>query len=406
MAVGNYPIPDNQFLCVTGDPRSGTSLMMRTLYLLGIDVAGDKFPQEKRGRYRQLDRPNLRLDPEKKAELEEEWAKELAKTKNMNPKGFYEVSGTVMQGTQDIEDFGGKALKIISPGAYPRGEQGTPEKLIYKWIWCLRNPQSVSQSQTELKGDGLQVAGADGWTNPDKPCNPRRFMVENGGLVEYFLENPESMAKVLVIDYDDMIDFPRETIKRVADFLGVEVTEGAVDNVDPSLRRSKAAFKGYNEQNKAIGELADDFYSAAKEADLVGLRAVCDKAEATAIAERLDRTPWYDPGTGCYAPGIVHDRLATDFTYRKEWLDGKGRARREFRQGLHPQCSPAWQGEAEEEYSLDLGSRGILTRKKVIYNNETMTWEQAFLKHQKRWNDGKTQILPLAKRVALADGLK
>ncbi len=199
---------------------------------------------------------------------------------------------------------------------------------------------------------------------------------------------------------------PRETIKKVADYLGVEVTDGAVDNVDPKLRRSKDAFKGYDKRNKIIGDIADDFYAAAKEADLTGLRAVCDKAEGYAVAERLDNTPWYDPTTGCFAPGIVHDRLSTDFNYRKEWIDGKGKARLEFRQGLHPQCSPHWGGEADEEYSLDLGSRGTLTRKKVVYNDQKMTWERAFLLHQKRWNSGKKHIRPQIERNALAAALK
>lgn len=37
-------IPANQILVVTGDPRSGTSLMMQTLKALGVSVAGEEWP--------------------------------------------------------------------------------------------------------------------------------------------------------------------------------------------------------------------------------------------------------------------------------------------------------------------------------------------------------------------------
>ncbi|MCE9556690.1 MAG: hypothetical protein K8T91_25350, partial [Planctomycetes bacterium] len=139
-------IPKNQIVVVTGDPRSGTSLMMQTLRALGVPVAGEEFPGDGR-----------RGDDGK------------ARARELNPGGFWEVPGVVMRGLSDPMPYLGQAIKIISPGVLR-----TPKENVFRYILCLRDPTSVAQSQTKLE-TGVKVAGAAGWQNPAKQPDPTRF---------------------------------------------------------------------------------------------------------------------------------------------------------------------------------------------------------------------------------------
>ena len=77
-------------IIVSGEPRSGTSLMMETLRLLGLDIWGEEQPGEKR-------RETARQKTGREETFEEKIQRE--KAVDMNEK-FWEIGGLVMRGFQ------------------------------------------------------------------------------------------------------------------------------------------------------------------------------------------------------------------------------------------------------------------------------------------------------------------
>lgn len=345
---------------VTGEPRSGTSLMMQTLRLLGCPVTGKLFPKK--------------VD------------------KSLNPGGFFEIPKLVMRGVQDpsiVEKYNNKAIKIVSSGCVR-----TPTEFTEKYILCLRNPESVAQSQTKLESN-FKVAGVAGWESPYKQANPKRFIIENGTLLKWWQQNPQ--IKILVVDYDELIEQSRKTINEIIRFLGLETItiRPALNNINPGLRRSPSAFKGW--QDPQLGQQATDLYSALLNKQFSS--KVLTDTETLITQTKKESRFFYDKELGAMGNQRFHDELKNNSTLRTKWLEG---TKKEILKGMHPFCSPDYEEPNDtREYKLETTSQ-TLKRKLVKYRGKNMTYEAAFVLHQRLWAKGEANILPLADRKRLA----
>jgi hypothetical protein len=140
--------PPDQIVIVTGEPRSGTSAMMRALDELGHAIAGDRWPHQRRASQR----------PEQADRLAE-------RARKMNPCGFYEIPGVVANGLADPDGHGGRAVKIISRGLLPAvrgGPERTPPDTAWRVILCCRAPRHVADQGPRSGGRWIEYRGAPG----------------------------------------------------------------------------------------------------------------------------------------------------------------------------------------------------------------------------------------------------
>jgi len=294
---------------VSGEPRSGTSLMMQTLKALGAPVTGSASPQEDRLKHFKDEEGKWLPEYEsKKVDIE----RRIKHSEMMNPVGFYETE-FVSSGVRGVEAerFKGKVMKIVTSGIAIRhgnhGTAGTDKKLIDKMILCVRNPKNIAVSQKNLINETVLVAGKnedEGWVyHNDAPPSPLAYIGRTGGFVSWLKDNPDFIDQILVVEYEDMQADPEGKIKRVAEFLEIEPTaeqmEAAISNVNPSLKRSDA-FDEWPEQFKDDGELAMQIYEAAHSLDLDKIELV--KALLDSRQERfmLEHSRWIDNEFGTW----------------------------------------------------------------------------------------------------------
>lgn len=382
------PIPSDKIIVVTGDPRSGTSLMMQTLIALGIPVAGEEFPGANRMRSK------------------EDKVKHDTKMHNLNPGGFWEVPGVVMRGLPDPSEYFGKAIKIISPGVLR-----TPKESVYKYILCLRDPTSVAQSQTQLE-NGIKVAAPTGWDDPSRSPDPVRFALENGALAKWFLENQDALNKTIIIEYDTFQDHPQATIAAIVHHLGLSVDKKQIKDAeskpDPQLRRSLHSFSGWGNKEQD-GSLAEAVYTALHAKDIDALQIVAASVDSRRDQLRREKNRYYDPTTGITCDTTTHEKLKDDAGFRDKWINGfesNGRMihgfKRELLKGLHPQCSPDFVL-LEETTKIDRPlDKGDLNQPMCTYRGEKMSLAAATVLHQRLYAKGEAKILPLADRQKLA----
>lgn len=220
---------------ITGEPRSGTSLQMNIHKALDKDIAGEEFPNR---------------TPE-----------QTKSVKNLNPMGFWEIPGVVIRGLREIPDqLDGKTIKIISSGAYPHmvGNHlyGTPPENYKKAVFCLRNPKSVSKSQTQLN-TGVNISEKATWNAARLPINPALFIIRTGNLAIWLAEQSNEVKdKFLVVDYDKTLENPEKEIKRICEHIGIKYKK--TDVVKQQLKRS--FLDEWPDEIKEEGELADELY--------------------------------------------------------------------------------------------------------------------------------------------------
>lgn len=348
-------IPNNQIFVVTGDPRSGTSLMMQTLGLLGVSISGDKFPQPKKPQ------------PGSKAET-------------LNPKGYFEVPGTVMKGLKTIDTFGGTALKIIAPGL-----TRTDPNLVYKGVLCLRNPKHVAQSQTNLAARGLAIAGPRGWDSPTWNVSALRYMADMGEFLRWWKnQTPAFRAKFIVVDYDDMVNTPANTIARVAAHLdGLKVTPESVANVDPALRRSPKDFIAWDAADALNGAQCEKIYAALKSQLPADINAAITSQDVRIDILRRENTMVYDDRLCCNIRASFLRRLNANPTLLAK-LSASHDAR--LKRGKTFLSATDFTGDAAQTYTIklpaDLGGDKVV--KKINYNGKVLTREEAQNLHEQR----------------------
>jgi len=290
---------------ISGEPRSGTSLMMQTLELLGVPIVGEKYPQASRA----APPPGKAAEDPVRQRRSERMARRLEHARRMNPRGFYEIPGVVMRGLRRLEDdLKGKAIKIITNGlcerTLPNGKTvGTPWKLIDRIVYCVRDPRHVAVSQKDLSS-GVEVAapGGDQWVHAPGPISPLRYVQSMGAMVAWLCDDYDRITeRMLIVDYEQMhTDAP---LAAIAEHLGVspgvEQLQAAAGNIDPLLKRS-TEFEGWPEAWEVEGALAERIYAAVRALDRPALEALRGELEEMAAHWRLERTRFVDTEYGTW----------------------------------------------------------------------------------------------------------
>lgn len=218
-------------IIVTGCPRSGTSIMMRSLYdAIGAEhFIASQWPEKiKRGK------------------------KQADRIRDMNPDGFFECRYTV-KGAQwhaDIEDTRDKFCKIISKGV----AKSNPI-YIQKMIVMARNPRAVAKSQERLIRDMIPPDNPDGYV----VHSPDIFIRDTIQLAKWMLINE---TPHIVVNYDNLVSDPDTTFGKVADFLDMPQDAFANHTVRESLRRSEPQPIEHH-----LWEVADAIFDALKRSD-------------------------------------------------------------------------------------------------------------------------------------------
>lgn len=178
-------------IVITGAPRTGTSLMMQTLKILGFPIVGNMFND---------------------FNLEEH-----------NKKGYFELDPLeVSQGIIDNK-YNGKAIKLFGQGLLK-----TRECLIKKLIVCKRDQEASANSFLKLLEN-----------SPKSPVeanerNAKILVKWNADVASKFSSVCE--CPVLNVWYHDMIDSPEITVKRIVKFLDIKPSKyrikKAIENID------------------------------------------------------------------------------------------------------------------------------------------------------------------------------
>jgi hypothetical protein len=184
----------SEIIVVSGLPRSGTSLMMQMLDKGGVSVVID----------------NVRT-----ADTD-------------NPKGYYEFE-KVKQLKQDatwLPATRGKVFKMVSQLLYD-----LPPSEKYRIIFLERDLQETLITQEKM----LARLG--------RPCAPRdqiqrAYSLHLERLRDWLSRQPNLI--ILRVNYNDLIEHPRQQAERVSAFLDGKLNvEEMVNSVDPSLYRNR-----------------------------------------------------------------------------------------------------------------------------------------------------------------------
>jgi hypothetical protein len=194
-SVGNeVPI-----IIVSGLPRSGTSMMMQMCEAGGLEPLSDY--------QRQADEDNL------KGYYELEQVKKLEKDKSWLP------------------DAKGKVVKVISALL-----KHLPLEYTYKVIFMHRNMEEIIASQKQML---------------ERRREPQRFTDEDLARmfrnhlrqVDQWLGDQQNF-EVLHVDYNELLDKPREKIAEIKEFLGNGINDAAMTAVvDKSQYRQRKNLK-------------------------------------------------------------------------------------------------------------------------------------------------------------------
>ncbi len=359
---------------VSGEPRSGTSLMMQTLDLLGVPIVGDEYPGDAAMQARLAGAEGGELD-----HRQTQLTKRMQRSRALNPRGFWEISGVVMQGVRHArDDFKGKALKIITHGLYERQGPGgrwigTPLGLIDKIIMCVRNPEHIGVSQKDLSGL-VEIVGPsmDQWINAPQPLSPTRYIRGMGGfllwLAAHKAENYDAITpKMLVIDYEEMHTKPPLAV--IAEHLGVvpepEQFMAAINNIDPLLKRA-TDFPGWPDKDAVEGVLATRIYHAIAWWDKEAICALAAETQAVHDYHRLEQVAWTDDGdTWVNVSPVLYRQMQGNVNGVHDNLQKSLRAQRQGR--LIPDQCKHYSRPSSQQYTVERPvDLGPLTRSVVF----------------------------------------
>lgn len=184
---------ENQITLVSGLPRSGTSLMMQMLDKGGVEILQDH---------------------NREADIS-------------NPKGYYEYD-PVMSLYKDnswMHKGQNKAIKVVAPLL-----KSIDTKYRYKIIFMKRDLNEVIQSQQKMLGKSDAVF-------PVKIYNEFQKLLSN--VIVWNKKEPG--VEILYLDYKDVLENPKETARKVQEFIGVDLDVAAMEGcVDKSLYRNRA----------------------------------------------------------------------------------------------------------------------------------------------------------------------
>lgn len=176
-------------LIVTGAPRTGTSLMMQTLRILGIPITGEDFSK---------------INPF-----------------IGNVKGYWELPEEEISEGISNNRYEGKAVKLFASGLYK-----TKEVLINKIIYCHRDEQETIASFLKLiKKVPIRM---------EPTLQTAETVVKaNKELIEKYLD--VCTKPVFRVYFKEIMETPKVVIESLCNFLKIQPGQGkiqeAIDNI-------------------------------------------------------------------------------------------------------------------------------------------------------------------------------
>jgi len=175
-------------IIVTG-LRSGTSLMMQTLKILGVPITGTAYHKE-------------------------------FSHKDLNPKGYWTLPMSETLGGITDHRYKGMAVKLGG------GDLSTTNPdFVDKVIWCKRNKDSCVQSIMKLMEVDFDIIGID-------PSEKNAETVYT--LNEFFTIAFKTKEKKEFLDimYEDFYKRPEKTVNSIAQFIGTDCQiEKCIENI-------------------------------------------------------------------------------------------------------------------------------------------------------------------------------
>ncbi|MCJ2533804.1 MAG: sulfotransferase domain-containing protein [Candidatus Thermoplasmatota archaeon] len=187
-------LDENINYIVSGLERSGTSMMMQILHAVDIPIASD----------------------------------DLRKSDENNPKGYYELEGgkiinRLMEKTFPIEEYEGRFIKITAFGLsfLPQGS--------YKIIYMERNLDEVMDSMEKM-------AKINDETREETKESFKKLNEKIKNDIKY-----RDDIDVLFVNYNEMLEIPKENVKRVCNFLNLydAAVNAMVGVIDTRLYRQR-----------------------------------------------------------------------------------------------------------------------------------------------------------------------
>lgn len=168
-------------IIVSGSARTGTSLMMQTLLILGYKSPAKPF------------------------------IKEHEEIKEHNPKGFYELYHEVMDGVQH-HNWKGQAVKL-----FPSCLVYTPKEYISKLIVCKRNIKDATKSYKPIH----KILGGE--------LSPKQAYKVSYKYLDLLVQD----VPHIFINFEEITTDPERVIRELVEFL----------NITPSDKQIKEAIK-------------------------------------------------------------------------------------------------------------------------------------------------------------------
>jgi hypothetical protein len=193
-------VDNSKYNIITGHRRSGTSLLMLCLRQSGIPIIGSKFAVL------------LEDNPDKQM-------------RHANPNGYWELGTiTVKTGLKPQHEYigiNGDLIKIIFDAIY-----FSDPNLINKTLIITRNPRQVLNS----------LIKANLIIQQDLPMAIYGMIQRTYKTYDFLIENK---IPYKIINYDELLQFPKNTLRRATQFLEKGNHEEGAKYIDKSLNRSQ-----------------------------------------------------------------------------------------------------------------------------------------------------------------------
>jgi len=369
---------------VATTPRSRSSLVMRMLLALGAPVEGHAFPAEQR-----LDRAGGN-PPEHERDR-------IARARQLNPEGFYELPGVFTRGLPSAaangkeSPFDGKVLKMaftaIGRRESGRGTIGTDASVIDRCLVLRRDPLAIIASQARLIGQE-EVATEDGaWGTPERVPSPVPYILQAGWLCHWLADQDEATrAKFRTLDTDDLLRDPEQGIDTAIEHFQLEPTpqqrRAAIDLIDPGRQASLPAV--WPQQHEEMEDLARTLHAALGSLDPVELRAVVIEWQDFQREQMLEQARWVDDeewNTWCRITPAGARLIANNVNGVRDHLRQSAQRKRRSQQGSLLPLDCEHHRRSEETYTIERpADLGPLTRPLVDCQRDgvTRTLEQCF----------------------------
>lgn len=358
-----------KLIIVSGEPRSGTSMMMQTLKLLGVPVWETDMERQSLKDPDRLAHANklnpkgfletpfvsrginptlLRRIEEMREQAEENESKDEASKQDITPK----PNRPRLKIDPTLAEHDGNAVKIVT-----RGLLRTDLDIIDKIIMCARSPRAISYSQTELASQVMVASDEGKWEFITLNNDPSPYIIDMYQLLKGI---DLIRDKMLIVKYEDMHQNAETSIQSVVSFLGLspstEQLQSAITNVDPSLNRKSDPPKLEGEK----WDLAERLYNK-----LINLESIDEELEADIQAylekQRKKNVTWLEESIWNNCDISLYKKLQEDEKTRN--ILTKNAEKRHLRGLTCPSCK--YFNRDGETYVIEREEIGDLVRNKI-----------------------------------------